>query len=212
LLPPAEDINSIKLDINECSRSVATFSNQIKSGEIMISLETRKNELEQMRISLINMTSDQESLLALKVLAIKIMHQALEDMVDSININLNKITQELFGSETIADLRLKKELKSTGTEKDMVNLRIMHKDSVYDGINSLSGGEKDRLSLAFTIALAQITNPPFLFLDECTSSLDGPLRELCTKVIRKYLKGTTVIVICHETVEGDYDSTVKIES
>ena len=51
---------------------------------------------------------------------------------------------------------------------------------------------------------------PFLFLDECTSSLNGSLRELCTKIIRKYLQGTTVIVICHETVEGDYDTTVQL--
>ena len=212
MLPPNVDVTTIHTEIDSIEKKINTINSQIRSGDIVISLQNKMKELEKMRVSLVNATSDQESLLALKNLVIKVMHQALEDMVECINVNLNKITQELFGIDTIAELRLKKELKTKNMEKDIVNLRIVHKESTYDGISCLSGGEKDRLSLAFTIALAQITNPPFLFLDECTSSLNGSLRELCTKIIRKYLQGTTVIVICHETVEGDYDSTVEVPS
>lgn len=211
-LPPNVNITTIRAEIEETEKKINTLNSQIRSGTVVTSLWNKIRELEKMRDKLVNATADQESLLALKNLVIKVMHQALEEVVETININLNKITQELFDNGTIAELRLKKELKTKNIEKDIVNLRIVHKESTYDGISCLSGGEKDRLSLSFTIALAQITNPPFLFLDECTSSLNGSLRELCTKVIRKYLHGTTVIVICHETVEGDYDSTTEIAS
>lgn len=211
-LPSDINVSLIRAEIEESEKKINTLNSQIRSGTVVTSLWNKIRELEKMRDKFVNATADQESLLALKNLVIKVMHQALEEVTETININLNKITQELFDNGTIAELRLKKELKTKNIEKDIVNLRILHKESTYDGISCLSGGEKDRLSLAFTIALAQITNPPFLFLDECTSSLNGSLRELCTKVIRKYLQGTTVIVICHETVEGDYDSTVEVAS
>lgn len=78
------------------------------------------------------------------------------------------------------------------------HLFIMQKDENYqtnigDRGNKLSGGEKQRL----TIARAVLKNPPILILDEATSSLDTESERLVQDAINNMMKNRTSIVIAH---------------
>ncbi|WP_022819048.1 ABC transporter ATP-binding protein [Fusobacterium russii] len=64
---------------------------------------------------------------------------------------------------------------------------------VHEGGTTLSGGEKQRIS----IARAFLKNAPIILLDEATASLDVDNEHIIQKSIRNLIKGKTVIVIAH---------------
>jgi ATP-binding cassette subfamily B protein len=78
------------------------------------------------------------------------------------------------------------------------------------GISTFSGGEGDRLSLAFTCAVAEFSECPLLFLDECISSLDVELRDRVIRTLRSVVKNKFVIVVCHDTLDGLFDKIVSV--
>ncbi|WP_148277976.1 ABC transporter ATP-binding protein [Paenibacillus popilliae] len=64
---------------------------------------------------------------------------------------------------------------------------------VGEGGSTLSGGEKQRIS----IARAMLKNAPVILLDEATSSLDPENEAEMQKAIGRLIKGRTVIMIAH---------------
>ena len=62
-----------------------------------------------------------------------------------------------------------------------------------EGGSSLSGGEKQRIS----IARAMLKDSPIVILDEATSALDAENEEEILKAIDSLIKGKTVIMIAH---------------
>jgi ATP-binding cassette subfamily B protein len=66
----------------------------------------------------------------------------------------------------------------------------------------LSGGEKQRVSIARTI----LKNPPILILDEATSALDSGTEQEIQSALRKVSRDRTTLVIAHRlstVVEAD---------
>lgn len=66
-------------------------------------------------------------------------------------------------------------------------------ENIGDRGNKLSGGEKQRL----TIARAVLKNPPILILDEATSSLDTESERLVQDAINNMMQNRTSLVIAH---------------
>lgn len=138
-----------------------------------------------------------------------------ELLIDGVNIRqyslasvreqMSIVTQEpiLFNDTIAANIALGK--PDATIEEIMEAARIanahdfiMRKEEGYqtnigDRGNKLSGGEKQRL----TIARALLKNPPILILDEATSSLDTESERLVQDAINKMMQHRTSIVIAH---------------
>jgi len=153
-----------------------------------------------------------ELILKAQILSEKIetlVNQNLEMFLTDFNNMINDILFELFEDMSIK-LTLFKTGKMTKKTKPTVNIEITYKSEVFDSFSTLSGGEKDRLSLAFTLVFSKLCNSKFIFLDECMSSLDEGLRQKCLDIIKRNGKDRVIINVCHETVEGYYDNIVDI--
>lgn len=147
----------------------------------------------------------------LKHNSINVSYKQLEHTVNSINSLLSDIFTHIFDDPINITLQLFKPIKSDNRLKPNINLLISYKGAEYDNINLLSGGESSRINLGITLALNKLSSSPFLFLDECLEALDAPLREQCINTIRKYFDSSkTVLIICHETIEGHFDSIISV--
>ncbi len=71
---------------------------------------------------------------------------------------------------------------------------------IGEGGGTLSGGEKQRIS----IARAMLKNAPIIILDEATASIDPENEHLIQNAIAELTKGKTIITIAHRlaTIEN----------
>ena len=83
---------------------------------------------------------------------------------------------------------------------------------LYDKIDDLSGGEAARVTIAFTLALAEIFNNPIVLLDECTANLNEDLASRVFSSIQKHMENRLVIVVAHQTVNGIFDKVTTFGS
>jgi len=83
--------------------------------------------------------------------------------------------------------------KIANAHKFITDLPQQYETNIGDSGNILSGGEKQRLS----IARAVLKNPPIMILDEATSSLDTESEQLVQKALEKMMENRTSIVTAH---------------
>tara|TARA_R110001592_G_scaffold18816_14_gene77842 strand:- start:37970 stop:40288 length:2319 start_codon:yes stop_codon:yes gene_type:complete len=132
----------------------------------------------------------------------------LENMILNFNDILNEIVGEIFEDITI-ELGMFKKMKARGELKPQFNMKVLLKGNEYDNLHFLSGGEKDRISIALALTLSSLLNTPIIMFDESMSSLDEEMRERCLELIKKYASDKILINICHSTVEGYYDNIIR---
>ena len=101
-----------------------------------------------------------------------------------------------------------KKIKTKKITKPEIHVSFSYKGQEFD-YSSLSGGELQRVILAFTLALSDKFSAPFIMLDEATSNLDQNLTNIVVSGIKKY-HPRPVILVAHQVVTGVFESVVEI--
>lgn len=203
----------LKERIEVISETISELNDQYQRALLMYQIIQDQKTLESYRNSVIELTQKQTNLLNLKKLITDVMNSTLQDLVDNITNTTNTVLEELFDKSISIELKLYREIKSKNITKPQVNIIIYHNGNIYDNIGPLSGGERDRVSLAMTVALSIIHTSPIVLLDECMAALNPDLREDCIESMKKFLieQGQkTVINVEHAGIDGLYDCVIEV--
>jgi subfamily B ATP-binding cassette protein MsbA len=125
---------------------------------------------------------------------IGIVHQDTVLFLGTIKENIS------YGSFDATDERVIAAAKAANIHDFIMGLPNKYKTIVGERGALLSGGEKQRVSIARAI----LRNPRILILDEATSSLDTESERLVQDALEKLIKGRTTFIIAHRL------STVQI--
>lgn len=133
---------------------------------------------------------------------------ALQSLIDEINTHLVPYLQVFFPDNPLTlEVKLFKANEKTKMVRNQVNLSVGYRGAVTD-LSTLSGGERDRVNLAFTLALAEIFSIPLLMLDETLSSLDREMTENILEHIQK--DSRAILVIAHQVSLGLFDHVYTV--
>jgi DNA repair exonuclease SbcCD ATPase subunit len=121
-------------------------------------------------------------------------HLSLDKTISGINYEAQQYLDNMFEEPIKITLQTFRQLKTTKSVKSQINTIIEYRGYEYDTIDQISGGEQDRVSLAYTVALSSMYQSPLLLLDECLSSLN---RELNTHILMhmKQLSSTRLVLV-----------------
>ena len=195
-------------DLNSTKEKLIKLLKDLDEYEKYLVLEKEKQKLVEINTKLSELIKKREDCLQLK----KIIHEesniTFENLIVSFNGILNDIVSEIFEDIHI-EIGMFKKLKSSKEIKPQFNMSVKLKGNDYDNLNFLSGGEKDRMSTSLTITLAKLGRGDIIMIDETMSSLDEDMRSRVLELIKRHLPDKIVLIICHSTVEGFYDSVIE---
>lgn len=138
--------------------------------------------------------------------------QTLQAKVDGINLTISDCLNRIFSSPISVYLQLHKKMKSTQEIKPSVHFGIAYRGGELSSMRSLSGGEADRVSVGFTIAMAMLVPTPFIMIDESLLSLDVETRHATLKTLRDVLSHKIILIVSHDGISGHYDTTLDLET
>jgi DNA repair exonuclease SbcCD ATPase subunit len=133
---------------------------------------------------------------------------AMASVISSINVHARGYLDWFFPDNPIS-VQLVPFKESKNGRKPQINLQIEYKGQEAD-LATLSGGEFDRILLAFALALGEISATPLMILDEAVSSLD---QDLVCEIVDgvKQFPGNLVVFVGHQVVTGVFDRVITLE-
>jgi exonuclease SbcC len=134
---------------------------------------------------------------------------ALTNVINSINNHTQIYLDEFFPTIPITVRLLPFKETQKKTSKPCINMEVEYK-GMSCSLSRLSGGQKSRIVLAYTLALADIFNLPLIMIDECTSSLDEELNNIVMESLKQHFENKLILVISHQSVEGHFDNIINL--
>lgn len=139
-------------------------------------------------------------------------HNVKELTCDSLLKNISMVFQNVylfndtirnnicFGKDNVTEEEMIEAAKKACCHDFITKLPNGYDTVVGEGGGSLSGGEKQRISIARAI----LKNAPIIILDEATASVDPENEHLIQGAISELTKGKTIITIAHRlaTIEN----------
>lgn len=197
-----QELNNVireRKELEELEKLVSLVENQINRQKDLDLMEERLNKAKERQALftyMYEMAKHAESLY-------------IQSVIDTFNVYLEEVLNELFDEPISVTLKGCKTLKSKpGETRPEIDIEIVYRGERYDSIEQLSGGEKSRISIGITLAFSNLTRKDLILLDEAVSPLDHNLRSRIVHVLNTSNK--TALVISHEEIEGFFSSVLRL--
>ena len=169
-----------------------------------------------------NLSKKLKSIYTIKDIIMKAESMTINNIINQINDTVSRYLDIFFPDNPIrvilhcpdtenepSNKSNKKPIKQKTKERTQISILIDYKDIEAD-ISILSGGELQRIVIAYNLALSELFNLPLILLDECTSNLDQELTEIVVKGIHRNCNDKMIIMIAHQVVSGIFDKVIQI--
>lgn len=185
---------------------------RLHEAEYTRKMNTECERLDAQRLAVIELHQQITDLERLKQEALNLETTFLESTVDTINMTMNDILQNIFDEPIKVYITLFKTAKSTKRTKICFNLRIEHRGAVKESLSEMSGGQGDKISLAMNLALNQLNKTPVLMLDESLAYIDKNTRDACLDMIRQNVDSSKAIIgTANTAIEGYFDDYIDLD-
>ncbi len=225
LAQPLSDPQELKARITGLNEEITGLQHQLDSGRLINSEwnvynkyvrdlaehNNMKSQVAELKNQFTNAETKVSQSIMLKEIILEAESECLENIISTINIHAQQFLESFFPQHPIsAQLVPYKQTKtgSTITVKPQIELIIQYKGAEAD-FDSLSGGERARVSLAFTLALSEIYQTPILMLDESISSLDYDSTVEVLGAIKENMPNRTVLCVSHQANTGLFDNVIE---
>jgi DNA repair exonuclease SbcCD ATPase subunit len=189
-----EELNTKKKQIRE------ELESSIKHEETLSLRKKKQNLLNQLE----NNNTYLNKLYKLNEIMNKVAIDTLTNINHNMNIHINKVLSSIFTEPITVTVKLNKKLKNK-VNRNEINFDIFYRNNRYNELKQLSGGEGDRISLAFTITMNILCGSKILLIDETLHSLETDTVKKCIDVLKEMLPNRIIVIVGHETVNGYYD-------
>ncbi len=134
---------------------------------------------------------------------------AMRQTLFSINNHAEKYLSLLF-DDPISVKILDNKKSAKGVSKIQLNTVVEYKGEKYSSISQLSGGEAQRVNLAFLLSVNEIIDSNMILLDECLNNLDAEINMEVLSQLREICSEKLFLVVSHEAVKGVFDTIVEV--
>ena len=195
------DIDSLRIVIDKCNMYIEWKGKEDSYNKINDKI--KENSLQEDKI-VKNLTVYN----TLKELISRAESMSINSIVNTINIHVRDYLDDFFREDPISvEIKTFKEVKNN--KKPQINIDVGYKSMKCDP-TILSGGEYDRVQMAFTLSIADIVKSPLVLLDESVSSLDEETSSLILESIRTGLQNKSIINVAHQVCSGSFTEIVKL--
>ena len=211
-----EQINETKQKLTDYEEKIETYTKYINELQTWKRIEDTNQKYSELK-TIIDRSKDTKDFLMEEIKCCeKLLYymkdaetKAIFDFIDSLNRHAAIYMEDFFPDEDIsAELVTNKELKS-GKDKVGLFFEVNYK-TIKGDMEFLSGGQRDRVNLAFTLAFCELVQNRVLLLDECISSLDNETSDLVIETLKEKYKGKMIICVAHQVNIGVFDQVIKI--
>lgn len=187
---------------------------RVKNAEDLIfnsdSRKHYKKKIARIESEIVSVVNTLDQYAAIKSKFFEKKSQYIARFIQNLEKNINIFLQELFEKSIEFQFTNLPVRSTTKPEKLGYLIHYNGRRDLKD-VKTLSGGEKDRFSIALTLAFALTKQVPFIFLDETMSSLDPDTRVKCCDLINRYCSHIPVMLISHDILSGEFGNILNVQ-